>query len=416
MKFFLRNGKKRLSVFNLLFALFLNIIPIVAVAADTHPEDFQNCNPSTGDDTACWQQAINSAKNSNSPYYFGTVAASSGKIYNIKNTLKICNTSGGTIDGHGAILRWSGPQTVPMFLVVNANQLKFTNFTIISNPSSPLSSAFEFTSARIFDDSCVGAQTAIPSSKNSIDHVTVEGTNTGGLLYGVRFTARYGRDENNDMSTIFNSTFSNVMNAAISIEHSQSHQHKLIAVNGYGALGNNGDFVIAETGFISIAGGYQGGWGEAVFKLNGSYGPFNITDINSEGSNRLLLVGNQNDVAGYPVTVNILGGRFAVNNLNSDGNLISFNRLGPLTVRGLRVDGPPPNGVKPAISFQPGQKNTTTAASIIVEGNSFYVDNADSNSWNTLIVKKFANLTSQGNLCFSQTAGQMVACLAPFRN
>lgn len=413
MKIELFSKEQLLIALGCLFAFFSSAAALAA--GDNHPEDFPDCNPSAEDDTVCWQRAIDAAKNAALPYYFGTVAGSSGKTYYIKNTLKICNTSGGTIDGHGAILQWRGPQGVPMFLMVNSNQLKFANLTIVSNPSAPLDSAFEFTSARIADDSCVGTRAALPSSKNSIDHVTVDGTNTNGLMYGVRFSNRYNYDANNDMSMIINSTFSNVMTSAISVEHTQSHQHKLIAVNGYGATGNNGNFVKAETGFISITGGFQGGWGDAVFRLSGAYGPFNVIDINSEGSKRLLTVGNlPTEVAAYPVTVNILGGRFSVDNLHSDGYLINFNRLGPLTVRGLRIDGTLPPGVtSAAISFQPGQKNTSTTASAIIEGVSFYI--ANSNNWDTFIVKSFANLIAQGNLCSDQDYSA-VPCKLPLRN
>lgn len=410
MKMKLFNRRNRLLAFFCLLAFLLRVT--AAVAGDIYPEDFANCNPSNGDDTACWQEAINAATSASLPYYFGTVAGASGKIYIIKNTLKICNTTGGMIDGHGAILRWEGPAGVPLFLVINANQLKIANLTIVSNSSAPLYSAFEFTSASVGDDPCVGTQTAIPSSKDSIDHVIVNGTNANGLMYGVRFSNRYNDNVNNDMSTIINSTFYNVMVAAVSVEHSQSQEHQLIDVNGYGAPGNTGCFVNATTGFISTTGGFEGNWGKADFCLDGAYGPFNIIGVNSEGSNRLLQVGNPGDVTGYPVTVNILGGRFAVNGLDSDGSLVSFNRLGPLTVRGLRVDGTPPSGVQPDISFQPGQMDSSTSASAIIDGVSFYIPG--SSNWNTLIIKGFANLTAQGNLCDDGTS--MVVCKSPYRN
>jgi len=410
MKMELFNRRNWLPAFFCLLAFLFSVT--AAVAGDIHPEDFSNCNPSGGDASACWQDAINTATNTSLPYYFGTVAGSAGTIYTIKNTLKICNTTGGMIDGHGAILRWAGPSNVPMFLVINANQLKIANLTIVSNSSAPLYSAFEFTSARADDDPCVGTQTAIPSSKDSIDHVIVDGTNPNGLMYGVRFSNRYKDDANNDMSTIINSSFYNVMVAAVSVEHSQSQEHQLIDVNGYGASGNSGCFVSATTGFISTTGGFEANWGKADFCLDGAYGPFNIVGVNSEGSKRLLLVGNPGDVTGYPVTVNILGGRFAVDGLDSDGSLVSFNRLGPLTVRGLRLDGAPPSGVQPNISFQPGQMDSSTSASAIIDGVSFYIPG--SSSWNTLIVKGFSNLTAPGNLCDDGTS--MVMCKSPYRN
>lgn len=406
------------TLFKILFSLSL-VFSIDANATDITPESMVGTGgcSATGTDAACWQAAINA-----SPHFpvFGTIAGSSGKQYLINDTIVICNASDGVIDGHDAQLYWTGGAGKPMFLIIGSNHIRFKNLMIQANTPAPLDSAFEFTSSNIdhpyASPTCPGTQK--PSSKNSIEHVTVEGTNPNVLNYGVRFSNRfsYSFDGNNDMSTIIDSNFYTVMKAAISIEHSQSHQHRFISVNGYGASGNTGCFVSATTGFFASTGGFQGSWGKANFCIDNAYGTFDIIESNSEGSNRLLVAGNNaGDNTGYPVSVNIQGGRFAVNGLNSDGNLISFNRQGPISIRGLHIDGTSPSGVQAAISIQPGQPSHTpaSAASAIIEAVSFFTPN--SYSWNTLKVKSWVNLITQGNVC-DDSSGYAVACAAALRN
>lgn len=391
--------------------------------SDIRPEEYaSSCLPGI-DDTACWQAAINAAS-PNRPQ-FGTVAGSAGKVYRIKNTVKVCNGYDGIIDGHGAVFEWSGPPDVPLFLIINGSHMRFQNLTINSGRSRPyarLESAFEFVNAPGNPDPvCQG--TPLFSSKNSLDHVTIRAIDNekNSLLYGVRFTStRYGgNNANNDMSTIVDTVIAGASNAAVQIEstNNQSHQHRLISVNGYGAPGNNGCFVDAPAGFFSSEGGFQGNWGKAVFCVNGGYGPVNITDPNSENSKRLLLVGNPNEVAGYPVVVNIFGGRFAVNTLDEDGRVISFNRLGTLTVRGLYVVGDPPAGVNPFISVQPGRASGSPAtSSAFIEGVTYLFTGRDASRWPTSVVKTWVDLSAAGNTCYSNTLGLMVACAPPLRN
>ena len=380
---------------------------------------------------ACWQAAINASQRWPS---FGRVVGTAGKTYKISNTIVICNAAEGVIDGRGAQLEWQGKPTdeqgrpKSLFLVLSSNHIRFTNFYIKSSaPSYPLGAAFEFastvTNPKEYSEAiCPGAPR--PSSKNSIDHVTVEGTNLNGLLYGVRFSNRYGININgasndginNDMSTVIDSNFYNVTNAAISVEHSQSGQHRLIAVNGYGAPGNKGCYVDAQSGMLASTGGFQGSWGKANFCLSGTSGTFDITESDSEGSKRLLSSGNVGDATGFPVSINIQGGRFAVNGLHADGKLIDFNRLGPLLVRGLHIDGSPPvAGTQASISIQPGQMPHVPpiAGSAIIEGVSFMTPS--SNSWPITVVKSFIDLTYQSNLCVDKDS-YSVACMAPQRN
>jgi hypothetical protein len=409
---------KNRELFFHLIAFFLILISASPVYADRYPESFPNsCQPGL-DDTGCWQAAIDKA--AASPRSFGMVVGNAGegtdpgKVYKIKDTIYICNSEDGVIDGRGATFEWSGPSNIPMFLVVNSNHMRFTNMYIISgenSPYAPLQSAFEFTSAPSSSMPSFCSGSTASSSKNSIEHVTVQGTSTGGLEYGVRFTDRYNYDANNDMSTIIDSNFYNVDVAAVSIEHSQSHQHRLISVNGISS-GNDGCFVRALKGFVSVIGGFQHNWKRANFCFDGAFGPFSLIDTNSEGSNRLLEVGNPGEYSSFPVQVTIQGGRFTTEALADDGHVVSFNRLGNLQVRGLKIKGNLPDNKEATIAIQPSQGTIPgLAASAIIEGVIF---NQSSNDKISIIAKQFIDLSTTGNLCLNSD-NRVFNCLAPLR-
>lgn|GEM_PF-3084622 len=301
----------------------------------------------------------------------------------------------------------------PDFKVLNSYHTRFTNLKIESGTSSPytaLYTAFEFSNSASNEDSnCAGSPYF--SSKNSIDHVTVSSSNLNGLNYGVRFTAPYGAGSNasNDMTTISDTTFNGVTNAAVYVGHTQSHQTRLIAVNGYGAEGNVGCYVEADVGNVSTQGGFQGSWGKAVFCIDGSYGQFDFVDINSESSNRLLISGVATGYSTFPMSVSIQGGRFAANALNSDGKVTSYNRNGSFAVRSLRIDGTPPNGVA-AIVAEPG--GGTLGTSVFVQGVVFAHPGSDSSM--TVKAPNAITLIANGNSCV--TSGSSVQpCLAPTR-
>jgi len=109
------NSRSHVSVarfwLSILF-VFTNLLSPSIVNADVLPESYPGSCTLGINDTGCWQAAINAAS-PNAPQ-FGTVAAVAGKVYYIKDTLVVCNAVDGTIDGHGAILRWSGPANVPI--------------------------------------------------------------------------------------------------------------------------------------------------------------------------------------------------------------------------------------------------------------------------------------------------------------
>src|SRR5262245_17303048 len=72
------------------------------------------CNGTdTVDDTACWQDALNTAKRAD--LHMGTVVASGTGVYYISNTLVLSSVFGGTVDAKGAQFWWTGPTNIPMW-------------------------------------------------------------------------------------------------------------------------------------------------------------------------------------------------------------------------------------------------------------------------------------------------------------
>jgi hypothetical protein len=333
--------------------------------------------------------------------YFASVVGTAGATYVIRDTLVIESVYGGTIDGNGSVLEWQGPPDRPLFLVKNTQQVRFINLRIVV--VAPLESAFEFTKAPYGKDPVRN----VAPSLNVIDSVRIEGVKLGRLRYGVRFSKRYGIDEDNDQSTIMNTAIYNVTEAAISIEHTQSQHHHFYAVKATGAEGNqNASFVRADGGSFSSLGGFHGQFGGAVYTISSVYGTDLIVDEDSEGSARFIRT--PAGAASFPLPVHVVGGRFAVNRVASDGKFIDFNRMGPLSIDGLRVDGSvPPGAAKPVISFLPDPVHGRGQGTLTVSNMTFAV--RGSGSWDVLTINGTTSLNSVGNTCVDEQ-GSITPC------
>ncbi len=355
------------------------------------------------DDTACWQAALDAAK-APGGVVFGTIEATAGKTYVLTDTVVLNSAFGGVIQGNGAILQWKGTDsTKSMLRFEDTQQLVITNLLLESSPSFPLHTGIEFTNAP--------GNTVAPIA-NIVDHVIMDGTVGFGLSYGIRFSNRYGLDGNNDQSTIRDSTIYNVALAAISIEHSQSKQHRFMNVNATGAdtnypttplvVDNSANYVRLIAGSFSSIGGYHGAFGDAEYYISGPYDPITIIDSNAENCARLLRSDPGN--AWFPTPVNVTGGRFAVNQLAADGRIVDWHRQGPLTIRGTLFDGTWPGSTNPTLYFNapppiPGQ--TTSQAQFEVSGVTFDMvkGSLSPSAWDTVVGSANARIYSHGNLC-----------------
>ncbi|MBN8280621.1 MAG: hypothetical protein J0M16_08445, partial [Gammaproteobacteria bacterium] len=358
-----------------------------------------------GEGARCWNSAIAEAKPARNRVWFAGVKAQAGERYIVDNTIVLESTYGGTIDGNGAVLEWRGPPDRPLFLVKNTQQLKFTNFSIFV--SSPLEAAFEFTKAPYGRD----PERNVAPSLNVIDGVRIEGVKLGNLKYGVRFSKKYGIDEDNDQSTIINTAIYNVTEAAIFIEHSQSQGHHFYAVKASGAPGNkDAAFVRALGGSFSSLGGFHGRFNGAVYDIHAVFGNDLILDENSEASARLLRT--PPGMASFPMPVQVIGGRFAVDNLAADGRIVDFQRMGPLSISGLKVTGESlPSGITPRISFRPQPVPAPDArdayGQLLLSGLTVTVPG--SSGWELVEVSPAARVTIEGSSC-ADAKQRVTAC------
>jgi hypothetical protein len=368
-----------------------------AVGGEMRPEDFPGCASGRVDDSLCWQQALDAAVRSEGYPYFGAVTATPGKTYYIRNTLKITNANGGVIDGRGAVLEWAGPRRgAPMFLLTNTQSIKITNLYIRSGPDAPLETAFEFTK---------GLPVRVNPRYNILDHVIIDGTSLNGLQYGVRFTARNGIDEDNDQSTILNSGVYNVTTAAISIEHSQSQDHRFIAVNATGADGNaSAAFVSVKDGSFTSIDGYHGRFGLANYFLATARSGITILNENSEES--AALIKTPEGAASFLMPVQVIGGSFAVDDLQPSGRVIDFHRYGPLSVQGLQFSGTVKRAgtAAPTIFFGPTPANGPARyAELRVHSVTFggTLPGGGTDTYDPIVVSPVARVTAGANSCIT---------------
>lgn len=373
----------------------------LSAAAGASPGNSSGLDCQPDDATLCWQVAIRNAMPPGKAPYFAGVTGLMGARYIIRDTLVVESAYGGVIDGNGSVFEWQGPPDRPLFLVKNTQQVKFTNLRIFV--TSPLESAFEFTKAPYGKDQ---ARNVAPSL-NVIDSVRIEGVKLGNLRYGVRFSKRYGIDEDNDQSTIINTTIYNVTDAAISIEHSQSQGHHFYAVKASGAPGNrNAAFVRASGGGFTSLGGFHGRFGGAVYDIASVYGTDLIIDENSEASAHFIRT--PEGAASFALPVHVVGGRFSVDQLAPDGRVIDFNRMGPLSLRGLKIDGVvPAGGANPVISFWPQPAGAPARGQLSVSDVSFTMPR--SNSWDPIRASSWARVNSSGNTCVD-AVGAVAEC------
>jgi len=290
------------------------------------------------DQTAAWQTVLDANQfTANGQLRFGKVVGEPMREYTISDTLVINGTRGGVIDFQSSVFKWTGPSNKPMFLL-STQQLKMENLQVW--PSTPLESVIETAKQ-------VGG---IATSRNEFSNMRFDGVTAGQMQFGYRFTTRYGVDEDNDQSLIRGGAVLNATAACMSIEHSQSQAHRFegVRTSGVGALASAVRLGLTGGSFQSF-GGTQTNF-DAVFDiLGGVNGSVTIQDCNVEASKKLLRT--PDDVAGFPVPVNIFGGRYSIDGIDATGRFIDFNRIGKLMIHGLLVEGP--GVVAPILRFWP---------------------------------------------------------------
>ncbi len=394
------------------------------------PEDCGANGFDAVDDTNAWKSAIFCAT---SGVDFGTIAATSGAIYVISDTLRIKEVYAGGIEGNGATIEWVGQAAQDFFTLEDTQRVRIANLKVrvrADGATSKVTRAFHF--MNVDPDSgglhCSGAPGGIqwnhvfPGS-NILDHVAIEGVDTNKLDYGIVFdhsgTNLDGKplcDQGNDQSTIMNCDISNVTLDAIRIDGQNSHQHRIIATNATGATGSTQSVFVHNLfgGFASYS-GYRGGFSDAEFLLETVMSPILIVDSNSEGCKRFIRTPTGNN--DFSMRVRVLNARFAAMNgfFASDGYVIDWSRLGVLEISGFQLEGDWTGTNKPKIHFAPTPNPPfdppVKEAQLIVHGMAVALAGSDATTWDPIYIGPHSRLVSYGNACVDDVVGTVKPCI-----
>jgi len=264
------------------------------------PSDCDLEGSNCGDDTAAFQSALDQlAATTDGPTQQEPRLANpriyipSG-TYHISQTLTVPNSaSWWTLEGDGArasLLRWTGPSGIPMLKLVNANHVVLRDFGLHGNAGAAPSHGIQVHSQ--FPRSGGAAPKRVTIQRVFIGNLYGEAIENGisftaendGLTNGVPLW-----DGNNEQAHVIDVEIANVSQYGISIEHSNSLNHKIIGggiVAGQACINNvrsdntpGGSFQVYGTAFGSSG---------VLFRVGPSYYPNLIVGGADESSGRIL--------------------------------------------------------------------------------------------------------------------------------
>jgi hypothetical protein len=293
--------------------------------------------------------------------------------FNVTGTINIYNPDGisafkwemcgSSFNGNGTTLVWQGDAASPMFRLRGVRDSILSDFSINSSSAFPLAEGIRLETA-----------TGTTSTHRIYRNVKMNGTNTGGLIKGMRWCigddcGGAGPDGNNDVDLIDGVQVANYTNCAFSIEGTQSKAHQFTGQSFFAGnqIGQRGVCTTQAANPLRNSGSYhwQGGAGGgntvADFDLGNPNDTITIRDFNLENSARLLQTGPVSSST-FPLTIS--GGRWAANKLAPDNIVVLYQWNGPLFVEGSNIEGAPQNAT-PSISLTfPGATGVAIGNSI----------------------------------------------------
>lgn len=286
------------------------------------------CNGST-DTTVALQNAINASRSGTAGK---VLQMPDGGTCMLSNTITVTGVVGFALVGNGVEFQPVGSTMAAksMFLYVDAQYGKLSNFKIHSSPSQPLNIAIESTHG-------VGGL-MVPTAL-TVEDVVINGTNTGGLQKGVAFTIGPGGDNNNEHHRLINVSVNSATVECFYIAGTQSKQN---VFEDCGCSGNN----VTVTGIHNVSGSFTairfkgGNVTGVVFQIDYCADFYEIQDLNFEGGARLLSTGGP---SGASCPVYIRGGRWGIPELHADNKAIIYQFKGVFYMQGLYFDGPSNN-------------------------------------------------------------------------
>lgn len=286
---------------------------------------------STTDQSAAVQCWINALKDSTTGLTSLGILPSDRWV-TISNTINISAFDGLRIAGPGSggfQFRWAGNSTDPMFRLTNTQNVAIEGFTVLSSSAAKLAIAFEVQG---------GTGTPFPAY-NIFRDIVIQGTNANGLDRGFFFRLASTDDAGNNHNTLEHITVYNYSQAAVEIYGYNAHSIQLLwpqfeAAPAGGSFTGGKYGVYCDRGFFNVRGGFFGSNSEADFYVQTPNGAIHVSDLNVEGSKRLL---QTYGLLGAPQPITIQGVRWAADGLHSDAKAIIQYNPGPLTLIGNRM-------------------------------------------------------------------------------
>jgi len=231
--------------------------------------------------------------------FLRTVKFAAGAYYRITDTLNIVSLWNGIIDGNGCYILWDGADpTKQMFRLQDTRNLRLMNFRLIAHQDRATMAG-------------VTAENITPESGGNVtpfhnfyENIHMYG-NQGGFKFGFRHMLGSGGDNNNEMHDYLHCSVFDYVEAAYSIEHSQSKHHRFYGcMFQAGTTGKRGVSLrtpsVAVNGNGSFAwwGGGGGGNLAADFQLAGPLENVLIQYAEIEQSRRFLITSFNEVVSG----------------------------------------------------------------------------------------------------------------------
>ena len=257
--------------------------------------------------------------------------------YLVSQTLRVEGVTGFVLRGAGAgatTLLWTGNNSDPLLRLADTYSSTIENVFIRSSSGAPLHTAL------LLENS---TPIAVSPSRTTLQNIVIDGTNAGGLEFGVRFALGGGGDNNNDFHVLEKVSVNNYSQAGFSLESAQS---KAILFEGCVVSGNGiGEDGVAtwrgvgtKGGSFTWIGGGGGGNLHADFHLGDANAPVSISGASFENSSMLL---DTEGPSGAMWPVRIRDTRWATQKattpLQPNGNIIRFQFAGPLTIEGCSI-------------------------------------------------------------------------------
>jgi hypothetical protein len=302
-------------------------------------KDYGAIGNGVADDTAAIQAAIDALPrvvDYPAPYHSGGVVYFPPGKYIVTDTIIINAWRAVRLVGAGkgasTIIASAGSswETKPLIVMQHSMFCSIESMSLTTDGAGISPSEAVFMSSNAASAGHIGPLPNINTRNLLRDVVIAPQSGTGTFNYGVRIGGDV--DANNDFHMFDNVEIQGCTTACVKGDNTQAVDQSFVNCWFYNSA------TIIDLGSYTWSGGTFGGSTIADLGLGagqGAGGGIRIVGATSEGSKRLLWT---NSAAGVQHSVSIRGIRWAADAIDGDGNMIVFQRAGPLVVENCRFD------------------------------------------------------------------------------